>query len=119
MLTMETYRFPKRGELRTLVAQAWPERGHRRLVEIVACYAECEIVIDALPSYLALAIESYCEGRGEKLRWACYATMPALIRVLVSDQSARKLVLNEYCAMYDRLCKTEAKYFQAPCFAPG
>ncbi len=100
---METYQFPKRGELRALVAQAWPERGHKRLVELVVSYAECEIAIEALPSYLALALETYCEDRGSSLRLACYATMAPLIRVMVSDQVQRNLALNEYVSMLERL----------------
>lgn len=100
---METYQFPKRGELRALVAQAWPERGHKRLVELVVSYAECEIAIEALPSYLALAIETYCEDRSSSLRLACYATMAPLIRVMVSDQAQRNLALNEYVSMLERL----------------
>lgn len=104
---METYQFPKRGELHSLVARAWPEKGHRRLVELVLSYAECEIVVDALPSYLALAIETYCEDRGGNLRLACYATMAPLIRLMVSEQASRNLALNEYVSMLDRLNELE------------
>lgn len=104
---METYQFPKRGELRALVARAWPERGHKRLVELVVSYAECEIVVDALPSYLALAVETYCEDRGSGMRLACYATMAPLIRVMVTDQASRNLALNEYVSMLERLDKLE------------
>jgi len=100
---MDTYQFPKRGELRALVAQAWPEKGHKRLIELVVSFAECEIAIDALPSYLALAIETYCEDRGGGLRLACYATLPPLIRTMVTDQTQCNLVLNEYVSMLERL----------------
>lgn len=108
---METYAFPKRGQLRELITKVWPEKGHRPLVELVLGYAECEIAAEGLPAYLALAIESYCAAVGPGLRWACYATLPPLIRAL-SEGTVRNLAMNEYCSMFDRLCKAEAKYFQ-------
>lgn len=110
---VETYKFPKRGELRKLLTKVWPEKGHRPLVEQVLKYAECEVAADGLPAYLALAIENYCEPASSGLRWACYATLPPLIRALCIGDT-RTLALNEYCALFDRLCRAEAKYFQVP-----
>ena len=57
-------------------------------------YAECEIVVDALPSYLALAIETYCEDRGIGMRLACYATT-----VSYTHLRAHETVLDLVCRL--------------------
>lgn len=108
---MELFEFPKRGELRQLLVRVWPEKGHKPLIESILRYAGSEVSADGLPAYLALAIESYCEGRSTGMRWACYASLPALIRQLTTGDT-RILALGEYCAMYDRLCKPEQKHYR-------